>query len=207
MKVWVSLFLLAIAFSIPSCSKAVGDPNTAANSGTVQISENESSTSVSNQSPEVVESTPPSNPRDRVVFDGTNYIKKNGWLVPSSKGTNVTKKETEMGTTNDGSEIEVITTYHDYKTPKSYSENFYHEGPNLANVKGRLISGGFTKYSAHGKTFMYSIFAEKVVPPPASNSDPHVDPFVYQIMDTDGDGIFETLRGEYEIIVPNWVLK
>ena len=39
--------------------------------------------------------------------------------------------------------------------------------------------------------------------PPPSNIDPHEDPVIYQIMDADGDGIFETLLGDYhEIIVP-----
>lgn len=113
-----------------------------------------------------------------------------------------------MGTTEDGKKIEVSTIHYSYKTPKSYSEDFDYEVPYLEKMKGKLRSEGFTAYSVNGKSFMYAVFVERVVPPPASNSDPHEDPFVYTIMDADGDGIFETLLGDYdEIVVPNWVLK
>ncbi|MGD9590347.1 MAG: hypothetical protein AB7Q37_11580 [Pyrinomonadaceae bacterium] len=208
MKVLVSLFLLAIAFSILSCSKAVEETNPAANSGPVQISENESPTPVSNQSPVGVESKSPLKPRDRVVVEGRDYIKKSGWTIPSGAVKDITERQTDKGITKDGKELEVILIFYDYEAPKSYSENFYYDGPNLEYMKGRLRSGGFTEYSVNSRVFMYAVFAKKLAPPPASNSDPHEDPFVYTIKDADGDGIFETLLGDYDkILVPDWVLK
>lgn len=211
MKVTVSLcsFVLAI-ISISSCSKAIveNSAGTAANSSAAQTAENESVRSVSNQSTQTDKRKSSPGPRGEVISAGKDYIKNSGWTVPSGAETDVTERQTDMGTTKDGKAVQVILIFHDYKAPKSYSENFYYEGPNLDNMKGRLRSGGFTKYGANGKIFMYAVFVEKVVPPPASNSDPHEDPFVYQIMDADGDGIFETLLGDYDkIIVPNWVVK
>jgi hypothetical protein len=58
--------------------------------------------------------------------------------------------------------------------------------------------------SVNRKVFMYSI----TVGPLNLNDRDHRDPFVYQIQDRDGDGLFETLLGDYdEIILPNWVLR
>jgi hypothetical protein len=139
---------------------------------------------------------------------GKDYIKKSGWTVPVSNDANIIKIDADMGTTKDGNEVKVSTIHYNHKTPKSYSENLDPEYLIWESMKGNLISGGFTEHRVNGKAFMYSIFAEKVARPPASNSDPHLEPFVYQIMDTDGDGIFETLLGDYDkIIVPDWVLK
>jgi len=60
-----------------------------ANMNTVQTAENQSATPVSNRSAEIVESKSPSNPRDPVVFDGKNYVKKSGWSVPPHNDTYV----------------------------------------------------------------------------------------------------------------------
>jgi hypothetical protein len=95
-----------------------------------------------------------------------------------------------------------------FKTPWIHSEVFKYEGGDLDWMKGQLESVSYLEMSANRKVFFYSIFTEKVVLPPPSNNDPHDDPFRYQIMDADGDGIFETLMGEYdEIVVPDWALR
>lgn len=201
--------LFFLAFQSLSCSEAVVENSAGAtNSSTPKSDENRSTPLVSSQSNETNERTAVSTPRDEVISSGKDYVKKSGWTVPSRAETDVVERQTDMGTTKDGKAVEVILVFHDYKAPKSYSENFYFEGPNLDNMRGVLKSGGFTEYSINGKRFMYAVFVEKIVPLPASNSDPHEDPFVYQIMDTDGDGIFETLLGDYDkLIVPDWVLK
>ena len=208
MKTSISSFLLLFAIQSFSCSEGIVE-NTAgvANSGTAQSVENRPTPTVSDQSTQTHERNFSSDSQDVVLSSGKDYIKKTGWKVPSSNETYIIKKEPDMGTTTYGKEVKVNTVDYKYKAPKSYSEDFYYEGPNLKNMKGKLLSGGFREYSVNGRIFMYTVFAEKVVPAPASNSDPHVDPFVYQIMDADGDGIFETLRGDYDMIVPNWVLK
>ncbi|MCW5956038.1 MAG: hypothetical protein KIT61_05595 [Pyrinomonadaceae bacterium] len=203
------LLLPFVAFQSFSCSEAVVENSAgAANSSTKQPTENHSTRTVSNQPTQADKREFPSDSQDVVLPIGKDYIKKSGWTVPSETEAYVTKKQRDMGTTKDGKAVEVTTIYYDYKTMKSYSEDFYYGGPNLDNMKGRLRSGGFIGYSVNGKRFMYAVFVEKIVPPPASNSDPHDEPFVYQIMDADGNGIFETLLGDYdEIVVPNWVLK
>lgn len=207
MKTLLTSCLLLFAFQNFSCSNAhVENSVGAANSGTQKSEENRSTPP--SQSNQTDERTAASTPRDKVVSSGKDYIKKSGWTIPSGAETDVRERQTDMGSTKDGKAVEVILIFHDYKAPKSYSENFYFEGSNLDNMKGVLKSGGFTEYSVNGKRFRYSVFVEKLVPPPASNSDPHEDPFVYQIQDADGDGIFETLLRDYDkLIVPDWVLK
>ncbi len=98
--------------------------------------------------------------------------------------------------------------YYIYKTRAKFLEEFHFEGNDLNYLKGPLESEAFFEVRANGKVFMYTVFFEKVLPPPVSNSDHRGDSNQYQIQDKDGDGIFETLLGDYdEIIVPNWVLK
>lgn len=145
---------------------------------------------------------------DTVLAVGKDYVRQRGWKIPASDDTYLVKREVDLGTSEDGKEIKVNTTFFSYKTPRSYTENFSFAGPDLDRVSGELSFQGFREYRVNAKVFMYAIFAEKVVPPAASNSDPHMDPFVYQIMDSDGDGVFETFRGEYDkIVVPSWVLN
>ncbi len=207
MKVQVSLFLLAIAFSIMSCSKAVEETNPAANTGTVQISEPESPTPVSTQSSEVAESTPPSNPRDRVVFDGKNYIKKSGWNTPSRNDTYIDGSYDQgdvMYSTESGKLVRTNTIHYIYRNPWAFSQEFYFDGRELDYLEGRLESLGFLEMSGNGKVFMYSI----TVGPLILNDLDHRDPFGYRIQDRDGDGIFESLLSDdADIVVPNWVLK
>ena len=90
MKVRVSLCLLGLALSNSSCSKDIEENNVApTNMNTVQTAENQSAIPVSNRSAEIVASKSPSNPRDPVVFDGKNYVKKSGWSVPPHNDTYV----------------------------------------------------------------------------------------------------------------------
>jgi hypothetical protein len=209
MKISLTLWLILFAFQSFSCSEAIVENSAGrASSSTEQSAENRSTLRISNQSTQTDKRKLSSDSQDVVLAIGKDYIKKSGWTVPFGNETYVIKREPDVGATKDGKEVKVDTIHYSYKTPKSYSEDFYFEGPNLDNMKGNLRSEGFTEYSVNGKRFMYAVFVERVVPPPASNSDPHEDPFVYQIMDADGDGIFEALLGDYDkIIVPNWVLK
>jgi hypothetical protein len=200
---------MVTALLISSCSKViVENKTTATSSDTAKTADIESAT-VSNQSPETVQSVPSSNPRDTVFLDGKNYIKKSGWKVPSRKNIYIDDSPYQVivtGKTKAGHEVKMSTIHYIYRTPWIYSEDFYWGGQDLEYLKGKLKSDNFSEMSANGKVFMYSINVEKIVPPPASNSDPHEDPFMYRIQDRNGDGIFETLLGE-DFIVPNWVLR
>ena len=210
MKVRVSLCLLGLALSNSSCSKVEENNVAPTNMNTVQTAENRSATPVSNRSAEIVASKSPSNPRDPVVFDGKNYVKKSGWSVPPRNDTYVDDaypEDAAKGTTKVGKAVKVSTIHYIYNIPWIYSETFSFDGSGLDYLKGKIESKYFTELRANGKIFMYTIPGRKVTGLPA-NIEPHEDPFVYQIQDRDGDGIFETLlNGGQDIIVPNWVFK
>ena len=201
--------LFLCAFHTSSCSNArVENPGGTANSPTEQLAENRSTPRTSSQPEKTDACSVASTSADEVIYSGKDYIKNSGWTLPSRELTDITERQTDMALTVDGKKVEVILIFHDYKAPKSYSETFCFTGRNLDYMKGRLRSGGFTEYSKNGRVFRYAVFAEKVLPPLESNSEPHEETFVYQIQDANGDGVFETLLGNYdEFIVPNWVLR
>ena len=212
---FVCLFLLV--FHAYSCSSTVRENDSSPKLETAHTSANQLATTVSNQSFVTADCKPAGDPRHAVVFDGVNYIKNSGWKVPPREGTDVYDSY-EGGPpkpndgvpwkllTEEGKEVKTTTIHYIYRTPWIFSEDFYCEdrGPGIKNEK--LRSGYFLEISASGKVFFYSISVEKIVPPPASNSDPHEDPFMYRIQDNNGDGIFETLLGG-DIVVPDWVRK
>lgn len=213
MKASILLFLwLSFLFHTCSCSSATGGNSAAtANLNTRREAENQNAGNVSDQFPQTVESSPSPGPKDLVLFDGKNYIKKSGWRTPSRKDAYIDDTYDQgdvKRVTQNGKQVRTNTIHYIFKTPWLYSQDFYCEGRDLNIIKGKLEAVHFLEMSVNGKVFMYSIFGKKIVPPPASNSDPHEDPFVYRIQDIDGDGIFETLLGDSdEIVVPNWVLK
>lgn len=212
MKIALSLSLFLLAAHDLACSKAIEEKNagtpgltpaeTVAVNSRVNLQTTPAPTVQSNSTPD---------PRDVVLFDGKNYIKKSGWEVPLRDNTYVNESYDQgevKRMTENGKQVKMNTVHYLYKTPWFHSQDFYYRGRDLDNMKGKLESGAFLEMNVDGKVFMYSIFAEKVVTSPPSNNDPHAEPFGYQIQDRDGDGIFETLLGEHaEIIVPNWVLK
>lgn len=213
MKLLLSSLLFFWGVHVAGCSKAVEENNVVGPPGPTPVQDapaNIWAKSRSNMPSRPIESSSPS-PRDVVLFDGKDYIKKNGWKKPSKQDTY--KDETyDQGdaerVTKSGKRVRTKTDLYLIRPPWLHSQDFIYKGQELDYLKGTLASLFFTEMSANSKVFLYSITVEKVVPPPPSNNDPHDDPFVYEIMDSDGDGVFETLLGDYgEIIVPNWVLR
>lgn len=204
-------FCLLFGLHIVSCTKDIKKNNIApANSETARTAENEPTRTVSNQSTETVESSPPPNTNHNVFFDGKNYIKKNGWKKPPKKDAykdeNYGQGDRE-GVTKSGKQIGTKTYHYLIRPLWLHSQDFIYEGRELDNMKGKLEASFFLETSASNKVFSYSISVKKVESAPPSDGD-HWEPFIYEIMDADGDGIFETLLGDYdEIIVPNWVLR
>jgi hypothetical protein len=202
---------MLFGFHITSCSKAIEENNAApANFDAAQAAENRSVRTVTTQSAETVESKSSPNPKDVVLFNGMNYIKKSGWKTPSRNDVDIDQnydQDKVERVTVSGKQIRTKTIFYYFRTPWLHSQDFYYEGRELDYLKGKLESGAFLEMRANDKVFLYSIFVEKVVSPP-SNSESHQDPFGYKIMDDDGDGIFETLiYHDGDIVVPDWVLK
>jgi hypothetical protein len=212
MKLVLSLLLLFCGVHITACSKAVEENNTVGTPSRMPAQDDPANIwakSRSNMPSQPIETSSPG-PQDVVFFDGKNYIKKSGWKTPPKKDTykdeNYDLGDRE-GVTKSGKKIRTKTYHYLIRPLWLHSQDFIYEGRELDNMKGKLEGFFFLETSANNKVFSYSISVKKVESAPPSNGD-HSEPFVYEIMDSDGDGIFETLLGDYdEIIVPDWVTK
>jgi len=211
MKVVLSLYLLLFGLHLSACSNGI-DASKSGASG-LKPAENvglNSEVNLHNTAVLPIE-TSSANPRDVLLFDGKNYIKKSGWETPSNKKAYIDEKYDQGkwdGVTKSGKRVRTMASSYSIRPPWYYSQEFRYEGGELDYLKGNLVSNNFLEISFNGKVFLYSISAATAGSWPTSNSEPHDDPFVYEIMDSDGDGIFETLlRDLDDIIVPNWVLK
>ncbi len=210
MKVVLSLYLLLFGVHISACSNEIDNSKSRA-SGLTPAKNVVLNSEVNFRNTAVLPiETSSANPRDVVLFDGKNYIKKSGWKTPSRNDTYIDESYDQNkveGVTESGKQVRTNTIFYLYKIKWLYSEDFYYAGRDLDYLKGQLELLCFLETSVNGKVFMYSLTAQKVVPAP-SNTD-HEHPTIYQIQDRNGDGIFETLLGKHddEIIIPNWVLK
>lgn len=213
MRMSLTLFLLFFCVHITACSKAVEENEAVRRPALMPAQDapaNIWAKSRSNMPSQPIESSSPV-PRDVVLFDGKNYIKKNGWKKPSKKDTfkeeNYDQGDAER-VTKSGKRVRTKTDFYLIRPPWLHSQDFIYKGRELDYLKGKLESTSFIEMSANGKVFFYSVFVEKVVSLPPSNDEPHEHLTSYQIMDADGDGIFETLLGvDGENVVPDWVLK
>ena len=188
MKVWVSLFLLGLVFSILPCSGTEAG-NNAATPVVKDVN--------------IREKQLPSNSESEVSSRQQNQTKKGGWQVPPRNKQHIVDISVNTLPTEDGKDVEVTRTHYSFDPPWPYTEDFLDLSGPL-----KLETHFVMEHSRKGKAFMYSIFAKRVLSRPPSNNEPHEDTFVYLIQDKDGDGIFETLPGDFDkIIVPKWVLR
>ena len=142
MKGSILLFLwLSFLFHNSSCSSAVVVNNAATtNSNGPQVAEDRNTANSSDQSSQDVENGPSSKPKDVVVFDGMNYIRKNGWKVPSRKDAYLNDTYDQgvvERVTKNGKQVRTKTIDYIFKTPWLYSQDFSFEGRNgFARVCG-----------------------------------------------------------------------
>ncbi|MBS1796375.1 MAG: hypothetical protein JSS81_21170 [Acidobacteria bacterium] len=145
----------------------------------------------------------------------SRIIRKEGWKVLDTKGLNVTGKEVIVMKTEAGKLIKANTTYfrpnHDayYYNVEGFSEN-------TTQLFGLIKLWGVNEFKISGKIFMYAVHAGKVIGDTASNTglDSNsltVAYYQYIILDSDGDGVFETLIDDTtdpsDVPVPKWVAK
>lgn len=207
MKLVLSLYLLLFSVHISGCSNGIEGKN-AAPSATKPAENAVLPSEVHFQNrPHPSKENPSPKPRDVVMFDGKQYVKKSGWKTPPKKDTYIDESYDQgdvMYLTESGKRVRTNTILYDYRTSWWHSQEFHYEGRDLDYLKGKLESLSFMEISANGKVFMYSI----TVGPLTLNDLNHRDPFGYRIQDRDGDGIFETLLPrDADIVIPNWVVN
>ena len=91
------------------------------------------------------------NPRDVVMFDGKNYIKKSGWKTPSRDETYVDESYDQgsvEGMTEKGKQVRMKSILYGYRTPWWHSQDFYYDRGDLDYLKGKLEAVAFMEISA-----------------------------------------------------------
>lgn len=151
----------------------------------------------------------PPNPeaQNTVQINESRSVKKEGWQLPKAEKQKQVRKTVIDSYLENGDKIKVTTT--DYAPIKDFftEEPFASLGKNQAF---RLTKINLIRESkVNGKIFCYTIFAkatkpnEKTGKPIAVGSD-----FIYQYVDRDGDGKFETLVTDGSVYpVPSWVTQ
>ncbi|MBK8151092.1 MAG: hypothetical protein IPK58_23535 [Acidobacteria bacterium] len=94
-------------------------------------------------------------------------------------------------------------------TPKDsvfYKEEFFANG--VTRLYGELVLTRFKEYRANDKVYSFLISSKNRETVAQVNVRDHNEMLLYRIVDSDGDGTFETLFDENrEVAVPNWASK
>lgn len=146
--------------------------------------------------------TPPNLPQN----DDGRIVKEEGWQIPSPK------EKREIGTklidmiSEDRKSVRVMTTNYAPVEKTIYSEKT--DDARVTLVRDNLILGNFVEYKAKGKVFLYTIFARRPMSEKQEIGSSNEKIFVYQIVDRDGDGKFETLLiKNSKFLTPSWVSR
>jgi hypothetical protein len=133
-------------------------------------------------------------------------IKEAGWQVPAPKEKKKIRTNIISMAAEDGRKVDVSITEYVHEKDVLYTET---PVPGTTLVRGALRLANFSELKVKEKIFLYTIFARPVRPQEESNDNSsHDHMFVYQIVDRNGDSIFETLLiGKSKFLVPNWALE
>jgi hypothetical protein len=132
-------------------------------------------------------------------------IKEEGWTIPKPEKQKLVRISNTDSRLESGGKVKVTTT--DYSPVK----DFLTEEPIVSMGKGHVY--GVTKIDlireskVNNKSFCYTVFVSSVkVGEKAGKSWPTGSPFLYQYIDRDGDGKFETLLTDAsKFAVPDWL--
>ncbi|MBK8148968.1 MAG: hypothetical protein IPK58_12360 [Acidobacteria bacterium] len=87
-----------------------------------------------------------------------------------------------------------------------YKEEFFANG--VTRLYGELVLTRFEEYRANDKVYSFLITAKNRETAAQKNINGHNEMLYYRIVDSDGDGTFETLFDENrKVAVPNWASK
>lgn len=87
-----------------------------------------------------------------------------------------------------------------------YTEELFSES--VTRLHGELVLISFKEFRLNDNIYLYSIVAKKNEDINQKNINAHNELLIYQILDNDGDGIFETLiDNDSTILIPKWCVK
>lgn len=140
-----------------------------------------------------------------LVIEG-RIINENGWQVPQTKDTKSwTPKEKKINSI-EGKPFNVKITFFNPNENVLYTEELFSE--NVTRLHGELVLNSFEEFRLNDKVYLYSIVAKENEDINQKNINARNDMLIYQILDNDGDGIFETLiDNDSTVLLPKWCTK
>jgi hypothetical protein len=147
----------------------------------------------------------PATKKTPVIIDG-RIINETGWKIPQAKdartGTPIVKKIDSV----EGKTFNVKIHSFIPNEKILYTEELFSE--NVTRLHGELVLDLFKEHRLNDKVYLYSIVAKENESINQKNVNDHNDKLIYQILDNDGDGIFETLiDNSSTVLIPKWATK
>ena len=133
------------------------------------------------------------------------YIKKEGWEVPSQKQKQSIHSNSSKAKTSEGETVKVIVDLYVPTDDLITNEPFESIGKKEFGV---IKIENFTELKVNNKVFCYILMAHRTKTHPDTGKLISIGPgFYFRYMDMDGDSKFETLIIAGKTDVPNWVTK
>jgi hypothetical protein len=143
----------------------------------------------------------------KIVENNGQIINDTGWQIPQIKNTTAGEPKIEEMLSVDGRRFNVRKTFFTPNETISYTEDGFSE--NVTRLHGKLKLVRFQEFKLKEKVFLYSILAREFDEnKQANNNHMHKEMFIYQILDSDGDGKFETLiDNDSDVLIPKWATE
>jgi hypothetical protein len=147
----------------------------------------------------------PTTKKTPIIIDG-RLINETGWQVPQTRDTEIGTPTVKKINSIEGKPFKVKTIYFAPNNEVLYTEELFSE--NVTRLHGELVLHGFEEFRLNDKVYLYSIVAKENEDINQKNINAHNEKLIYQILDNDGDGIFETLiDNDSTVLIPKWCTK
>ncbi|MBK8812835.1 MAG: hypothetical protein IPN69_19185 [Acidobacteria bacterium] len=139
-------------------------------------------------------------------LENGSFINRNGWYVPDTANTRKATPDVKNSSSEQGKPVQVLITTFTPNNSVLYMEEFFANG--VTRLYGELVLTRFEEYRANDKVYSFRITAKNRETAAQVNVRDHNEMLLYRIVDSDGDGTFETLfDDDREVAVPNWASK
>jgi hypothetical protein len=147
----------------------------------------------------------PATKKTPVIIDG-RLINETGWKIPQAKDARTGPPIVKKIDTVEGKPFNVKIHSFIPIDKVLYTEELFSE--NVTRLHGELVLDLYKEYRLNDQVYLYSIVAKENESIDQKNINDHNDKLIYQILDNNGDGIFETLIDNSDtVLIPKWVTK